>query len=158
MAKAVINLSLEIPDISLHLVGCGGEQEDRLKQLSKEHPNNIVFHGAITDKTQLRELYCQCSVFAMPSFSETFGLVYLEALSQNLAVIYTKGQAIDGMFPPTAGEAVVPGSIESIKDALRKILTHREDYSNQGVDFGQFRWKGIAMRYLELFHKDINKH
>lgn len=158
LAKTVINLSSEIPDICLHLVGQGGVQEDRLKQLSKEYPNIIIFHGSVTDKSQLRELYCQCSVFAMPSYSETFGLVYLEALSQNLAVIYSKGQAIDGMFPPTVGEAVIPNSTESIIDALRKILTHREDYSNQGVDFGQFRWKEIAVRYLNLFKKDLNKH
>lgn len=157
LAKAVVDLSLEIPDICLHLVGYGGEQEERLKQLSKEYPSTIVFHGAVTDKTKLRELYRQSSVFAMPSFSETFGLVYLEALSQNLAVIYSKGQAIDGMFPPTAGEAVVPGSMESIKDALRKILANRESYSNRGVDFDLFRWKDIAMKYLDLFNKDVNK-
>lgn len=158
LTKAVINLSSEMPDICLHLVGQGGVQEDRLKQLSKEYPKNIFFHGPITDKNQLRELYCQCSVFAMPSFSETFGLVYLEALSQNLAVIYSKGQAIDGMFPPTAGESVTPASMESIIEALRKILLHRGNYSNKGVDFNQFRWKEIAVKYLDLFNKVLNKH
>lgn len=157
LAKAVINLSSEMSDICLHLVGQGGVQEDRLKQLSKEYPNIIFFHGPVTDKNQLLELYCQCSVFAMPSYSETFGLVYLEALSQNLAVIYSKGQAIDGMFPPMVGEAVIPNSTESIQGALRKILTHRGEYSNQSVDFGQFRWKEIAVRYLTLFNKDLNK-
>ena len=80
LAKAVINLSSEMPDICLHLVGQGGVQEDRLKQLSREYPNIIIFHGPVADKSRLRELYCQCSVFAMPSYSETFGLVYLEAL------------------------------------------------------------------------------
>lgn len=32
----------------------------------------------------------------MPSFKETFGLVYAEALSRFIEVIYTKGQGFDG--------------------------------------------------------------
>ena len=53
-----------------------------------------------------------CSVFAMPSIFETFGLVYLEALSQNLPVVYTKGQGIDGMFDNTVGIGVDPLSVD----------------------------------------------
>lgn len=62
-----------------------------------------------------------CSVFAMPSIFETFGLVYLEALSQNLPVVYTKGQGIDGMFDNTVGIGVDPLSVEEIKNAIKMI-------------------------------------
>ena len=34
----------------------------------------------------------------MPSITETFGLVYGEALSQGLLIIYTKGQGFDGQI------------------------------------------------------------
>lgn len=34
----------------------------------------------------------------MPSFTESFGLVYAEAMSQGLPVIYSKGQGFDGQF------------------------------------------------------------
>ena len=32
----------------------------------------------------------------MPSTGETFGLVYIEALSQSLPIIYTKGDGVYG--------------------------------------------------------------
>lgn len=35
----------------------------------------------------------------MPSHKETFGLVYAEAMSQGLPIIYTKNQGFDGQFP-----------------------------------------------------------
>ena len=37
-------------------------------------------------------------IFAMPSFNETFGLVYIEALSQNLPILYTKSEGIYKYF------------------------------------------------------------
>ena len=44
----------------------------------------------------------------MPSRYETFGLVYGEAMSQGLPIIYSKGQGVDGYFKEgTVGYGVV---------------------------------------------------
>ena len=43
--------------------------------------------------------YKSAHIFVMPSLTETFGIVFIEALSQGLPLIYTKGQGIDGYFP-----------------------------------------------------------
>lgn len=51
----------------------------------------------------------------MPSYHETFGLVYIEALTQHLAIVYTKGQGVDGMLDSSVGEAVKASSKANIK-------------------------------------------
>lgn len=151
LAEAVQLLRAEFPDVCLHLVGKGGVQEAELERLAHEQPGTFVKHGPIYDKERLRELYRRCSVFAMPSIHETFGLVYLEAMSQGLAVVFTRGQGIDGMFSEAVGEAVDARSVASIHGALSKMFGHREAYNSRSVDFEQFRWERIAERYKGMY-------
>lgn len=49
-------------------------------------------------KKQLREAFSISDIFVMPSKPETFGLVYVEALSQGLPILYAKGEGFDGYF------------------------------------------------------------
>ena len=151
LAKAVLSLKKVYPDIHLHLVGGDGECEKKILRMCKENSISLTCHGKIFDKAELLALYRKCTLFAMPSIFETFGLVYLEALSQNLPVVYTKGQGIDGMFDETVGVAVSPTSTEDIQQAIKQIFDHREHYSNAAVDFNRFQWRDIARHYEELY-------
>ena len=152
LAEAVLALKNEFGDIRLHLVGGDGDKEKKIIEIEQTNKDCIICHGKIYDKNVLRELYNQCSIFAMPSIHETFGLVYIEAMSQNLAVLYTRNQGIDGLFDSRIGEAVNALSVESIKDGLRKLLKNRTYYDFQdSVDFEQFRWERIALRYKNIY-------
>ena len=59
---------------------------------------NIVELGRISDKSILRELYRWAHLYIMLSKRETFGLVYVEAMSQATPIICTKGQGIQPYF------------------------------------------------------------
>ena len=88
----------------------------------------------------MKDIYSRCSVFAMPSYHETFGLVYIEALTQHLAIVYTKGQGVVGMLDRRVGESVKASSKADIKGAIEKIFRHRSNYlAVEVVDFDQFR-------------------
>lgn len=129
-----------------------------VKDIAYKNPETIIYHGKIYDKAILKDIYSRCSVFAMPSHHETFGLVYLEALSQHLAIVYTKGQGVDGMLDERVGEAVRASSKVDIKRAIDKIFRHRNDYlAAEVVDFSQFRWDAIASRYVEMYDKTLKK-
>ena len=95
LVTAVLSLQNEFKDIRLHLVGGDGAKQRKIEKMVEANKDYLIYHGKIFDKDKLRELYGQCSIFAMPSIHETFGLVYIEAMSQNLAVLYTKNQGID---------------------------------------------------------------
>jgi glycosyltransferase involved in cell wall biosynthesis len=89
----------------------------------------------------------------MPSVRETFGLVYIEALSQGLPIIYSKGEAVDGYFDEaTVGKKVNP---ESVSDIARAIASVRENYTAyiQGCtqEADKFSWKRIAERYISIY-------
>ena len=91
-------------------------------------------------------------MFAMPSIHETFGLVYIESLTQHLAVVYTKDQGIDGLLDERVGEKVNALSISSIKAAIARILNNRSQYkAGEVVDFTVFDWGRIADKYREIY-------
>jgi len=156
LIEAVLSLRSEIKDIRLHLVGGGGENEKKVKRLVEDHQDCLTYHGKIFDKQLLSNLYRQCSVFAMPSIHETFGLVYVEAMSQNLPVLYTRNQGIDGLFDQHVGEAVSALSKDSIRSGLKKLFGNRIWYDfKDKVDFEQFRWSKIAKVYLQVYKEAV---
>ena len=94
----------------------------------------------------------------MPSVRETFGLVYVEAMTQGMALVYTKNDGVDGLFDVTVGESVNASSIKDIKTAIIDIINHRDAYMPAGiVDFEQFRWGSIAVKYINLYKQVINQ-
>lgn len=152
LANSVLRLQKEpgFEDLKLTLIGGGREPNETLPILIKRNSDVIDFKGPIYDKSELCKIFRMSKMFAMPSIHETFGLVYLEALSQNLPVLYTKNQGIDGLFGPEVGVAVNPLSEEEIYNALRQILSSN-DYTNCNVDFEQFRWSYICKKYIEFY-------
>ena len=96
----------------------------------------------------------------MPSKSETFGLVYIEALSQGLKVLWSRGEAIDGMFTEHIGEHVIPLNNYDITNALDKMMRHPENYESLSANtFEKFRWSSIAQQYLSIYsqlHTPVN--
>lgn len=144
-------------DVKLIIVGGGKEDSDATRRMIESHPECMEYLGKIYEKEKLCEVMRSCAIFAMPSIYETFGLVYIEALSQNLPVLYTKGQGIDGMFDSTIGVSVNPRSVNEIRNALKELFTNHDKYGNQHVDFSMFDWKKISQRYVDDYKSVIAK-
>lgn len=138
-------------ELTLDVVGGGGDNETRILSLIENNKDWITNHGFIDDKNKLITVFRKNNYFVMPSKYETFGLVYIEALSQGLPVLYTIDQGIDGMFDLYVGEATLPDFTE-IRNNLEKLLNKNQiDLSK--IDFENFRWSNIANKYLEIFKK-----
>lgn len=159
LCRAIVEMRSQYNDIQLYLVGDGKRILRKVLKMVEKYPQTIVYYGKIYEHGHLKDIYSQCSVFAMPSFHETFGLVYLEALSQHLAIVYTKGQGVDGMLDEGVGEAVRASSKTDIKKAIGKILAHRDKYlASEVIDFSQYRWNAIASRYMDIYASVISQH
>jgi len=151
LIEAILKLKKEYPRLELDLVGKGGGDEDRVVHLSNLHKDFIKYHGAIYDKKELQKVYLSNHIFAMPSHSETFGLVYLEALSQGLPILGSSNQGVDGTFEVRAGKFVNPKSVDSISDGLKCIINEYNTYELEKIDFSVFRWGNIASKYLHIY-------
>ncbi len=129
-----------------------GESGSYITSIKKQIETSSRIHlSPKCKKEELLEKFRKADVYIQPSFTETFGLSYIEALTQGLPVIYSKGQGIDGMFEDgLVGYAVDPSSP---KDILSKISMIRDRYEAisdniSHLDFSRFRWSGIANDYI----------
>ena len=95
----------------------------------------------------------------MPSLSETFGLSYIEAMSQGIPIIYTRGQGIDGVFEEgTVGYHVNPYDIEETYNAIKRILSDYEKFSNACIEESkQFSWDVIVDDYQKIYDSLLSK-
>jgi len=155
LMNAIMQLKSSIPDIHLDLVGGTGEQEKAVIEMVNAHPDIFKYHGRIFDKPLLQSLYQQNSVFAMVSKHETFGLVYVEAMSQGLTVLYTLNEGIDGLFNEKIGEGVNPLDGKAIAQALQQLFTHPNNY--QMLDkqrLQDFDWTLIAQKYQQIYFEN----
>ena len=158
LCSAVIRLRRDkgFENTTLTIVGGGNNETNEVEKIISRNPEIFKFLGKVYDKEKLCKIFRSNSMFAMPSIYETFGLVYVEALSQNLPVLYTRGQGIDGLFSDKVGIGVDPLSEDEIYNALKCILQNRSDYSNNDIDFENFRWKYIAEKYIGFYRSVLS--
>lgn len=150
--NAVLKVKSVCPDIHLELIGGGGNKHNDVLKFCNDYPETFQYKGKIYDKSSLLLEIRQNDVFIMPSHSETFGLVYIEALSQGLPLVYAKGQGIDQVFDCNIGEAVNSHSIQSIVNGICSVLEHFNDYVIPD-NLSDFTWERVSKSYLQLYKK-----
>lgn len=150
LLKAVALVNKIGKPCSIKLVGGGGNESKRVVNFIKA-ARNVSYVGRIDDIEELREVFRGADVFAMPSKSESFGLVYLEALSQGLPIIHTKNEGIDGYYD-NVGIAVSPNSVEEIAQG---ILFVYDNYHSFDFDINTILmnhdWGNIAKIYQHIY-------
>src|SRR5690606_26806778 len=98
LIEAFLELRKHKPDIYLKLVGGKGGRHNKVLKLIGKHSESIEYLGVVKEQGKLLNIYRNCHLFAMPSKYETFGLVYIEALTQGLPIVYTKGEGLYGYY------------------------------------------------------------
>ena len=89
----------------------------------------------------------------MPSHTETFGLVYAEAMSQGMPVIYTRGQGFDGHFEDgVIGYSVSDYDADELVEKIISIIENHENISTRCLEkVDRFNWNKIAEEYKEVY-------
>jgi glycosyltransferase involved in cell wall biosynthesis len=91
----------------------------------------------------------------LPSFPESFGLVYLEALAAGIPVLSSRGYSLDGFFSAGfPGVKVDPASVAAIAAGLRELVEERPRFADAfaaiGPEWQRFSRRHIQASYLEL--------
>lgn len=147
-------------DFKFHVYGEGPEKE-YLEILVKENhlEGKVMFKGYI-ENSKLPDVLSTYDVFIMPSYPETLGRVYFEAMACGLPVIASKGTGVDGIINKDHGFLIQP-----TVDELGKIINFIVDNPvllyemsvNVRLFVEKFRWKNISERYVNLYSKIIKK-
>ncbi|MBR2942776.1 MAG: glycosyltransferase family 4 protein [Clostridia bacterium] len=135
------------------LRACGtGPLENEFKALLREEDTYV---GAVRGMDAMKEFYRECDMLLVPSSAETFGMVYLEAMSQGVPVLYTRGEGFDGQFPEgAAGYAVGCGDIEEQAKRIADICEGYAERSARCVELSRgYAWPIVAEKWMKLYSK-----
>jgi len=140
----------------LVIVGKKGWYADNILALAKNQ-KNIKFLGYVP-REDLRAIFQEAEIFALPSKWEGFGLPVLEAFYFGLPVITSNVSSL----PEVAREAALfvnPDSKESIKEALLKLIKNkeqREELAAKGKErLKRFSFTRSAKKLLGIFNSYV---
>lgn len=131
-----------------------GKVEDERELALVKKDSHTTYLPAMP-KESLIEQYRKNDIFIMPSFTETFGLVYVEAMSQGLPVIYSKGQGFDGQFEEgLVGYHCDSRDPKDVADAIVKICSNYFNLKkNCNIGYKRFSWNEICLKFLNVYRE-----
>jgi glycosyltransferase involved in cell wall biosynthesis len=148
-AKAIENLNSRGLTIKYNVAGKIIDQVILVNLMQ----NSYFKYLGVLDKFELLTAYRQADICIMVSFNETFGLVYAEAMSQGLPVIYSKGQGFDGQFEEgVVGFHADSSSVQDIEEAIMKIANSYKVLANNTLEcVDKFNWERIVELYFTRY-------
>ena len=144
-------------DYEIHIVG-DGHYLPKLKKIARGARVPIKFWGRLpNDSRELTELYETSSIYVLPSESENFPIVLLEAMAARNAVITSYGTGCQEVVGDTA-VLVEPKNPAGIRDALLPLIEDPERCRALGRAARSrveenFSWAAVARRYSALYEQ-----
>jgi len=139
LLQAFARVRDEFPGAWLLVVGAdavevhGGSFTTELRALARQLgiADRVVFTGGRSD---IPQIMAACDVFALPSFEEPFGLVYLEAMAMERPVVaLSNGGTPEVVEHGKSGLLATPGDVSGLAGALLELLRDPELRAKMGA-------------------------
>ena len=158
LLKAVSTLAI---DLHVHIVGDGPYRRN-LEDAAEYENLDITFHGWLDNSSkELAELYQTSEFFVLPSESENFPIVLLEAMAAGSTIITTDKSGCEFVVGKT-GLLVPPRNPEAISSSLQKLLDNPSLSQELGIRARErfekrFTWSKVAKQYLEVYNSVLSR-
>ena len=130
-----------------------------LRRLVHEHrmEANVSFVGS-RDQEDLALYYAAADLCAVPSLTESFGLVALEAMACGTPVVGTRVGGLQTVITDGESGLLVPaGDYEALAEAIARVLTDarlRMHLAHGARDRAEhFTWRRVGDRMVELYER-----
>ncbi|MEA5594132.1 glycosyltransferase family 4 protein [Rivularia sp. UHCC 0363] len=129
---------IEKQGFTLHLVGNRKNNSTYYNQLNNavkklNLTDCVVFHDG-ADQENIKQLYASSDIFVLPSFQETFGIVFLEAMHYGLPIITTNVTAMPELVEEGKnGFLVPPADSQALAKAISKLIKNPDLIAKMGA-------------------------
>ena len=147
---------LEIMDNVKFVIAGSGDLMHRAVEMAAELGigSKVLFTGFLRGE-DVRKIYKMADIFVMPSVSEPFGLVPLEALDNDVPVIISKQSGVSEVL--THALKVDFWDVDEIANKIIAVLKYpplRETLANYGnFEVRKLRWKDSAARCAKIYEE-----
>ncbi len=158
LIEACAEIKEQLISANCTIMICGPDKEGKLQNLKVLVKNygleqTIKFHDGVFGKEK-ETVLLKSDVFIIPSRFEGHPMALIEALSYGLPVIATTGSNMRKEIEEYDAGWGADNSIESLKDAILKMLNSNEHYkkSNNSITLSkEYEWDSLAIRAHDAF-------
>lgn len=164
--ELLIEAMYRLKDQKIRLVIAGAGNADYMEELrqltiKRKVENKIVFVGGVYDKDKW-ELYAQADLFVLPTYSENFGLVVIEALAAGIPVITTKGTPWQELETFKCGwwiDMSIGALAKAILEAKNKssVELHKMGERGRNLVIEKYDSKVIAKEMFGIYNNILNR-
>jgi N-acetylglucosaminyldiphosphoundecaprenol N-acetyl-beta-D-mannosaminyltransferase len=157
----LIDVMKEVTKINsqINLIICGdGQEAEKVREKIKENnlENNIKMLGFLSGK-KLEEKYIESTIYIMPSISESFGLVLLEAMHFGLPCIaFDTASGAREILKNNTGILIKDRNKKEMAKEILSLITNKEklkEYQNKGIKKAEdYTSKKIREKWLEILN------
>lgn len=145
----------------LNIIGSGEEKSHLQQQIEQNNLQDNITLAGQKSKEEIVAIYQQSDIFVLPSRSETFGVVYIEAMACGLPVIATPCGGPEEFVTDKDGLLVPVDNVEKLAEAIKYMFHHYQEYDRKAIaDNCQARFssKVIAKQLTRIFEDVLAKH
>ena len=147
-------------DWELVIIGYG-KLENNLRELARSLglERNVKFLGA-KNKSEIILEMSTSDFFILNTKRETFGVVYIEALSQGLPCIATECGGAEGIIDESNGLNVEVGNEDALVKAIEYMVVHYKDYNRNNIRtecLKKYAPREVAKKIEQILEKNIQK-
>jgi glycosyltransferase involved in cell wall biosynthesis len=145
LLPAFAQLKREQPEVALILAGSGtpafeAKLRAEVQALGIEH--DVVFTGFLSGEKKLATL-ADCDIFVLPSYSENFGVVVVEAMASGLPVIISNQVGLAHDIQQAEAGIVIPCQQDKLVEAIHNLVSdaaQRRQFADQARHLAQQRF------------------
>lgn len=137
--------------------------EEYFKKLYPQYSRRVHFMGFVPEK-KLTDLYNQADILLMPSYYESFGLVFLEAMRKKIPIVAFNSGAAQEIFPNERNDGAIliePDNKESFINQVGALIESeslRKDIGSAGYERFISNFTSEKMAVLtEKAYKQVNE-
>lgn len=157
LIKAVAHIS---EPLQLKIIGDGKEKENLYKLINELQLQEKVFLCGYKTKEEIVVLLQQSDIFVLPSQSETFGVVYIEALACGLPIIATDCGGPRDIVTPMNGLLVPINNQQRLEKAITHMIHNLHLYDKKLIAQdcqNRFSSENVAKHILKILENTIQK-
>jgi len=162
LLRAFAGIHQRFPRLTCDIIGHGPERT-RLEGLSRELKisDRVRFRGR-QSRAEVAAAMGKCTLFALPSWYEGLGCVYLEAMAAKKSVIACTGQGIEEIIQNGRnGLLISPDSLPQMTDSLLHLLENPNVRTEMGEEarrtvLDRFTFARQAELLMQLYRECIS--